>query len=563
MGTRDTQAADHEPVAAEPQSPGAGLAPSSAATVLDLQRRIGNRGVRRVLAAQGVQLARKEKVKTRLARLDELLGKFNVDEGAVIAHLGTLDDNEKRIVLRDYRKRIADPLNACEMVRAVKLLGGSLPTKLSWVSAAGTPDYGDIRGLITDSTVPQTERNALATNGWRDWFVKVCTNSTMRDAVVDLKFDVRTKIEWLRAEGTDAGLFKSAMAVAPRAEIVTTVKDSTLMQWIATEMGAEYATAIDRVLIEKARADGLPDFKAAVDQIPENRLNDLDRAKSWLEWISADAGHERFAYLAARIMLISKYAPAARTEALRVTSTELLDRSTALRMIANKVQVVIVPRGKKMTELAEFAPLLTSDSGKGPGKTFDGREWASVRGVGNVSLNGRMYAAITEENLLGGVPAAAVGEAATPSATRPRRTSSPTSCTGTGSARSRRLISKHYNRKRKATETKDTLTLADVWPDGPRISPTAPADWAAARGPTPGGWRRWRPSPRTIAATTRTTRPRTSPSTSRSSRTPTSAPTSAPIRPPAGRATTGARGSWPTRTPRCSRCSTCSTSGAP
>jgi hypothetical protein len=483
LGTRATRAADREPDAPEPQSPAAGVAaPSSAATLLDLQRRIGNRGVQRVLAAQGVQLARKEKPKTRLERLDELLDRFNVDENAVIAHLGTLDDNEKRIVLRDYRKRIASPLNACEMVRAVKQLGGSLATKLSWVGAAGTPDYGDIRELVTDSTVSQTERNALATDGWRDWFVSVCTNRTMRDAVVDLKFDVRTKIDWLRAEGTDAGLFRSAMAGTARAEIVKTVKDSALMQWIAKEMGAEYATAIDQVLIEKARADAMPDFKNAVDQIPENRLNDLDRAKSWLDWISSDAGDERFAYLAARIMLISKYAPAARTEALRVLSTELLDRSTALRMIANRVQAVIVPRGKKMTELTEFAPLLTSDSGKGAGKTFDGRAWASVRGVGNVSLNGRMYAAITEENLLGGVPAAAVGGGgyAVGYSTTTHEFAHVLHRNGL-SAEQKKLISKHYNRKRKATESKDTQTLPDVWPDGPRISPTAPPAWAAKR----------------------------------------------------------------------------------
>jgi hypothetical protein len=549
LGTRATRAADREPDAPEQQYPAAGVAgPSSAATLLDLQRRIGNRGVQRVLAAQGVLLARKEKTRTRLERLDDLLDKFNVDENAVIAHLGTLDDTEKRIVLRDYRMRIASPLDACEMVRAVKHLGGSLATKLSWVAAAGTPDYGDIRELVTDSRVSQAERNALATNGWRDWFVrvcnnatmkqavvdlrfnlpnqlafiageqsatltdyseirpfiaagtvtdddrnalkksewrdwfvKVCTNRTMRDAVVDLKFDVRTKIEWLRAEGTDAGLFKSAMAGAARAEIVTTVKDSTLMKWIAGEMGAAYATAVDQVLIEKARADALPDFKNAVDQIPENRLNDLDQAKAWLDWISSDAGDERFAYLAARIMLISKYAAAARTEALRVLSTELLDRSTALRMIANRVQAVIVPRGKKMTELAEFAPLLTSDSGKGPGKTFDGREWASVRGVGNVSLNGRMYAALTEENLLGGVPDTAVGGGgyAVGYSTTTHEFAHVLHRNGL-SAEQKKLVSKHYNRKRKATETKETLTKADVWPDGPRISPTAPPDWTAA-----------------------------------------------------------------------------------
>jgi hypothetical protein len=502
LGTRATRAADREPAAPEPQSPAVGAAaPSSAAAVLDLQRRIGNRGVRRVLAAQGgVQLARKAKTKTRLERLDELLDKFNVDENAVIAHLGTLDDNEKRIVLRDYRKRIASPLNACEMVRAVKHLGGSLTTKLSWVGAAGTPDYGDIRELITASTVSQTERNALATNGWRDWFVSVCTNRTMRDAVVDLKFDVRTKIVWLRAEGTDAGLFRSAMAGTTRAEIVKTVKDATLMQWIAREMGPEYATGIDQVLIDKARADALPDFRNAVDQIPENRLNDLDRSKSWLDWISSAAGDERFAYLAARIMLISRYAPAARTEALRVLSTELLDRSTALRMIANRVQAVIVPRGKRMTELTEFAPLLTSDSGKGPGNTFDGRAWASVRGVGNVSLNGRMYAALTEENLLGGVPDAAVGGGgyAVGYSTTTHEFAHVLHRNGL-SAEQKKLISKHYNRKRKATETKETLTNADVWPDGPRVSPTAPTDWAAA------GWTdaRWIAKVATIAEDSR------------------------------------------------------------
>ena len=40
------------------------------------------------------------------------------------------------------------------------------------------------------------------------------------------------------------------------------------MQWIVSEMGVEYASGIDQVLIEKARADALPDFKNAVDQIP-------------------------------------------------------------------------------------------------------------------------------------------------------------------------------------------------------------------------------------------------------------------------------------------------------
>lgn len=93
---------------------------TTTARVLELQRTAGNRAVQQLLA-------RETKTKTRLQRLDELLDRFNVDEDAVIAHLATLDDAEKRVVLRDYRKRIASPLNACEMVRAVKALGPRYP----------------------------------------------------------------------------------------------------------------------------------------------------------------------------------------------------------------------------------------------------------------------------------------------------------------------------------------------------------------------------------------------------------------------------------------------------
>ena len=103
-------------------------------------------------------------------------------------------------------------------------------------------------------------------------------------------------------------------------------------------------------------------------------------------------------------MVNSAHAPAARKEALRQISAELGDKDVAMRMIKKPVIAVVVPRDKQMTELTEFASLKTSDSGGGPGKTFDGREWAHVRGVGNVNAGAKVYAAITEENILGGVP---------------------------------------------------------------------------------------------------------------------------------------------------------------
>ncbi len=156
--------------------------------MLALQRSAGNRAVGQLLARETAT-----KQKTGLQRLDELLDKFNVDEDAVIAHLATLSEPEKAIVLRDYRARIADPLNPREMVRAIKTFNASLWNKLVWVGAAGTPDYGDIRKLITDTT-DQKERDALNTKEWRSWFISVCSNATMKQAVVDLKFDLLTQL---------------------------------------------------------------------------------------------------------------------------------------------------------------------------------------------------------------------------------------------------------------------------------------------------------------------------------------------------------------------------------
>ena len=305
--------------------------PTATARVLALQRSAGNRAVRQMLA-------RETATKSGLQRLDELLGKFNVDEDAVIAHLATLSAPEKAIVVRDYRKRIADPLNACEMVRAVRTLPCPLATKLWWVGTAGSPDYGDIRKLITD-TVDQKERDALASKewrawfvgvcnnatmkqlvvdlrlklpdqlrfisaemstnyddikallqaktvtdddrkelkseGWRTWFVDVCTNATMRDTVIDLKFDAATKVDWMLAEGTDTGLLAPHCAPAGAPMSGAVVKDAKLIGRVQSDLGDEGVRTVDQVYVELCKAEKLADFGGLVDLIPEKRFHAL------------------------------------------------------------------------------------------------------------------------------------------------------------------------------------------------------------------------------------------------------------------------------------------------
>ncbi len=80
--------------------------------------------------------------------------------------------------------------------------------------------------------------------------------------------------------------------------------------------------------------------------------------------------------------------PAARTEAFRILASQLQDKDIMMRLIENRVSVVIVPRDKLMTDLPEFA----SQRGR---FTFDGRPWDITRGLGGRET------AIAEENLLG------------------------------------------------------------------------------------------------------------------------------------------------------------------
>lgn len=71
---------------------------------------------------------------------------------------------------------------------------------------------------------------------------------------------------------------------------------------------------------------------------------------------------------------------------------EPLDVETLRNLERNKVQILILPRDKKVTDLPQFASL------KGR-RTFDGRSWDSVRGLAGPTDDGTPAAVIGEENL--------------------------------------------------------------------------------------------------------------------------------------------------------------------
>ncbi|MDZ8189411.1 MAG: hypothetical protein RMX96_31815 [Nostoc sp. ChiSLP02] len=239
------------------------------------------------------------------------------------------------------------------MVTALNDLGFDLQTKLTWLDAEMTItrlelDYVTIQPWIT--TAPQPERDALKTEAWKNFFVKVCTDKTMVDALVDLNFDLNTKLAWLLAEGIG---------------------------------GAALANII-----------GSGDIFTALGGLDEAQITQLRRNSDLIDVLQKLMTDAEFAQLAANLILITPSTVVdrvnARNEALRILTVQLNNKAIARNTINGNMQVVIIPRNKLLTDVAQFADLAGTT-------TFDGRPWEKVRGVGHGN-----YVAVTEENLLGG-----------------------------------------------------------------------------------------------------------------------------------------------------------------
>ncbi len=180
-----------------------------------------------------------EKEPTNIELLDDMLDDFNVNEAGVIGLLGKLSPVEKSVVLAgtSYRNKMAGAFNVDEMVLAVNALGPDLATKLEWIKAAeGTGyDYEKIKPLIV--AAPLAQRSALKTDTWKEFFVGVCTNDTMPEAVDDLGFDLETKLRWMLAEGASLENIRKAVDAAPVAEVEAVQQDPALYALVTDETG--------------------------------------------------------------------------------------------------------------------------------------------------------------------------------------------------------------------------------------------------------------------------------------------------------------------------------------
>lgn len=232
---------------AAPEAPVA--APPARSAVLALQRGAGNAATARWLARNGT--ATPSAPASLISQLDELLDHFNVDEDAVIALIGRMGAADKATVVSGgYRDKLASAFDTGEMVRAVTVLPMALSQKLEWVhQAAGRAssiDYPDIASLIR--AAPQPERDALNTVPWREFFVDVCNNDTMFTAVLDLHFDLGTKLRWVVDEGTNEDALKALIRFSPTPELQPVLDDAPMMAWLRRQLSAREMRTVEEML---------------------------------------------------------------------------------------------------------------------------------------------------------------------------------------------------------------------------------------------------------------------------------------------------------------------------
>lgn len=175
--------------------------PLRQAAILQMSRTLGNQHVQRVLAT----LQRSPLPSETLQKIrKELDSWFNVNEGKVLNWIDSLSAAEKQEVAQsryyDYKGKMAKAFNLSEMLRAVKALNMPLAQSLSWVESSvmftRSISYNDIQPIVKAAT----DKSGVSDDQWRAFFIKVCTNADIIQAVRDLKLPLHKQLEWVMEE---------------------------------------------------------------------------------------------------------------------------------------------------------------------------------------------------------------------------------------------------------------------------------------------------------------------------------------------------------------------------
>jgi len=262
------------------------------------------------------------------------------------------DDAEREVLNINYWKDFF--VRVCDndtMVTALNDLKFNLETKLTWLNAemmitSWELDYSTIKPWIIHANTTQGERNGLNTDDWIAFFVDVCTETDIVEAVNDLNFGQAIKVTWIIAETVGTG----------------------------SNLTFPFTAADEAILAEHRSNEKLAEALKLL-------FTPTEYANAVVEFV-----------LIIRSDLVDP--PAAEAEAIRILSVMLGNDEIAKTTMLSAMIAVIIPRNKLLTDLPQFSHLAGVD-------TFDGRDWEATRGIRSGD-----NVAFAEENLLGGTSTA-------------------------------------------------------------------------------------------------------------------------------------------------------------
>ena len=141
-------------------------------------------------------------LQTQLEWIEEEASPSNLDYSDIQSLITTASQPDRDILKTNkWRDFFVGVCTNKTILKAVADLHFNLQTQLEWIEEEASPsnlDYSEIQPFII--AAPQPDRDGLKTNKWRDFFIGVCTNATIKDALTDLNFDLLTTIQWMMEE---------------------------------------------------------------------------------------------------------------------------------------------------------------------------------------------------------------------------------------------------------------------------------------------------------------------------------------------------------------------------
>ena len=135
-------------------------------------------------------------------------------------------------------------VSACgndEMAEAVDLIEGDLAFKLGWMKEEGT-SWDVVKPKLI--AAPDAERAPIRAAAWRPFFVDICGNAEMAEAVTLLGGDLKFKLDWMLEEGTSHELVLPVVTAATAADKAAVAADAALCQRLADGVGVQVFEAL-------------------------------------------------------------------------------------------------------------------------------------------------------------------------------------------------------------------------------------------------------------------------------------------------------------------------------